>query len=236
MEAVGYVRVSTVEQTHGFGLEVQERAIVAHCADNGLELVETFRDEGKSGSNGIESRAGLASALALAESLQAALVVYRLDRLARTLVVQETTIGRARAAGCAIVSVTEADIDSDDPTRVLVRQVLGAISQYERALIRARLSAGIALKRAGGGYVGGKVPYGYRVVGDRLVPDPAEQQVVEAVRRLAAPPVPLPLRTIAAELDAAGVRSRTGSRWHPEQVRRILGAQGQLTSLAHESR
>jgi len=80
--AVAYIRVSTTEQLKGFGLEVQEKAIPRLLRVRGMKLVGVFRDEGQSGSNGLESRVGLAEALAmLKEHDSTQLVVYRLDRL-----------------------------------------------------------------------------------------------------------------------------------------------------------
>ena len=132
--AVGYVRVSTQEQVEGFGLEVQEKAIRDHAKANGLRLVSLCRDEGQSGSNGLDTRTGLSEALVALESGRAkALVVYRLDRLARDLLLQETLIARLRQAGAEVLSVSEPDVDGGgaEPTRDLVRQVLGAIAQYD---------------------------------------------------------------------------------------------------------
>ncbi|HVC26070.1 MAG TPA: recombinase family protein, partial [Acidimicrobiales bacterium] len=133
-KVLGYTRVSTAEQVDGFGLDVQRGAIERYCKDHGLRLVRVFSDEGQSGSNGLDTRVELAEALALVERGEVAgLVVYRLDRLARDLLLQETLMARMRQAGAEVLSVSEPDIDSDDATRVLVRQVLGSISQYERA-------------------------------------------------------------------------------------------------------
>src|SRR5438309_11179607 len=87
VRAIGYRRVSTDEQVQGNGLEVQEQAIRWYCTDNDLNLIEVTSDEGISGSNGLDARVGLASALARLEAGEAdCLVVYRLDRLARDFV------------------------------------------------------------------------------------------------------------------------------------------------------
>jgi DNA invertase Pin-like site-specific DNA recombinase len=126
--AIGYVRVSTAEQLDGQGLEVQRQAIRAHARTHGIRLVETIEDAGLSGAKGEEVRLGLGETLARLEAGQAeALVVYRLDRLARDLVLQETIIERLAKGRVEVVSVTEPDIAAGDATRVLVRQVLGAI-------------------------------------------------------------------------------------------------------------
>jgi hypothetical protein len=95
-----------------------------------LRLVEVARDEGQSGSNGFGARAGLAEALALLERGEAeVLVVYRLDAWLVTSSPGDPHGPAAPALGGGALA-SEPDVDSDDPTRVLVRQVLGAISQY----------------------------------------------------------------------------------------------------------
>lgn len=66
-----------------------------------------------------------------------------------------------------------------------MRQVLGAIAQYERALIRSRMAAGRAAKLATGGYSGGRPPFGWRAEGKELLPDEREQEVIALARRLA---------------------------------------------------
>lgn len=219
--ALGYARVSTQEQTSGFGLALQERAIREWATRESVRVVDIVGDEGQSGANGIESRPGLAQVLARLEAGEAGiLVVYRMDRLARDLVLAETTIERLRARGRSVVSVTEPDLDSDDPTRVLVRQVLGALSQYERALIRARMMAGREAKRAAGGYAGGRPPYGQRATGGELRSDGAEQEVIRLARRLRRQG--RSLRGIGKELQERGHLPRSGDRWHPTQVGRLL--------------
>lgn len=218
---IGYLRVSTAEQVNGFGLDVQEAAIRQHCRANGLRLVRVLADEGQSGSNGLDTREGLAEALALAEGHKVdAIVVYRLDRLARDLLLQETLLARLREAGASVLSVTEPELDSEDATRVLVRQVIGAISQYERAVIRGRMMAGKAAKVAKGGYGGGRPRLGTKAADGQLVADPEEQATLERARQLRADG--LSLREIAATLEAEGLTPKAGGRWAPTQVARVL--------------
>ena len=161
-----------------------------------------FRDEGQSGSNGLDSRVGLAEALAaLKDHPGAQLVVYRLDRLARDLILQETLVERLRNEGTPVRSASEPDLDTDtdDPTKTLIRQIVGAVSQYERTVIRGRMMAGKAAKRAAGGYVGGTVPYGFRLEDGQVVQDDEEQKVVALVGRRAL--AGASLRQIADELE-----------------------------------
>ncbi|MGH8988869.1 MAG: recombinase family protein [Acidimicrobiales bacterium] len=220
-KGLGYIRVSTAEQVDGFGLEVQRRSIRDYCKANGLRLVDILADEGQSGSNGLDSRVGLAGELAIAErGGVAAIVVYRLDRLARDLLLQETVMARMRAAGVEVVSVSEPDIDSDDPTRVLVRQVLGAIGQYEKALIRGRMMSGKAVKVAGGGYGGGRPRFGYRAQGGDLIADKEEQRIVARIHQLADEGAST--RDIARKLNDDGNTTKAGGTWSSVQVWRVL--------------
>ena len=219
--AIGYLRVSTAEQTTGFGLEIQEKAIRDYCRSHGLRLLSVESDEGQSGSNGLEHRIGLARVLAALESGESdALVVYRLDRLARDMGLQETTISRLRRAGREVRSVTEADIDTDDPTRVLVRQLLGCIAQYEGAVIRGRMAAGKAAKAKRGGYVAGSPPYGWRAEGGELVEDGTEKAHILSMERLRAEG--RSYRGIVAWLEANGVMTKRGARWTPSAVQRVI--------------
>jgi len=116
-------------------------------------------------------------------------------------------------------SEPDLDMDTDDPTKVLIRQIIGAVSQYERAVIRGRMVAGKAAKREKGGYLGGTVPYGFRLEEGQVVPHEDEQAVVALVGRLRASGASL--REIATQLDAQGLRPRDGDRWHPNTIRRI---------------
>jgi DNA invertase Pin-like site-specific DNA recombinase len=218
--AIGYVRVSTDEQIKGYGLAAQEQAIRDYCKQEGLHLVDVARDEGLSGSNGLETRVGLAGALARLEVGGAdSLIVSRLDRLARDLLTQETVLERLRQRGRDVISVAEPDVTSDDPTRVLVRQVLGAIAQYERGVIRGRMLAGKAVKAARGGYTGGRPRFGTRAENAALVTAVDESEAVDAIVELRR--AGRSYRDVCAELDARGLKPRRADQWQPAVVRRI---------------
>lgn len=222
MKAVGYLRVSTDQQvSEGLGLEVQAEALAAYCEREGITLVETYRDEGISGAETISGRPALAAALVAVEDGDAeALIVYRLDRLARTLILQETIIERVKARGGRVISTAEADVDADDPTRVMVRQILGVIAQYERALISQRLQAGRAAKASRGGYAYGAPPYGYRAEDGTLVPVEDEQKVIARILGLRAEG--LALRAISERLNVEGVEAPRAGRWNHDTVGQIL--------------
>jgi DNA invertase Pin-like site-specific DNA recombinase len=232
-KALGYLRVSTVEQTQGFGLDVQEKAIRDYCKANGLRLTAIHRDEGISGSNGLDSRQGLATALVKLEAGEAStLVVYRLDRLARDLILQETLVTQLREQGTPVRSASEPDLDTDtdDPTKTLIRQIIGAVSQYERAVIRGRMQGGKAAKARKGGYTGGRPSYGYATHNKELVPNESEQEMVQLVHKLHR--AGKSLREIALQLDQRRFRPRNGQRWHPNTIRRIIQSSPPLLATA----
>lgn len=222
MNVIGYVRVSTLEQADdGNGLDIQRLAIEEVCAANDW-AVTVFADAGVSGACDLARRPGLAQALSSLESRAAeCLIVYRLDRLARDLVLQETLITRLNDLGVGVRSVSEPDLDilSVDPTKILIRQVLGAVGQYERALIRGRMEAGRALKAAAGGYVGGQPRYGQRAQAGLLVRSEEEEKVVMIVRQMRSRG--LSYRTIARVLEEEGLHPRRARHWHPMVVRSI---------------
>ena len=230
MRAVGYVRVSTDRQVDaGAGLEVQCRAIRSWCRAQGHRLVDVVADQGVSGA--IADRPALAEALALLRDGTAqGLVVHRLDRLARDLVLQEQLLGECWRAGATVCSTAGGEDayladDPADPSRRLIRQVLGAVSDYERAMVHLRLASGRRHKADAGGYAYGAPPYGYRSDRGQLVPRPDEQAAYQLITRLHTEQVArgrTSLREIAAALEAGGHRPRRGTRWHPSVLARIV--------------
>src|SRR5205085_2175300 len=135
-KAVGYIRVSTERQAEeGLGLAVQEAAIRSWAKDRNAKIASLFSDEGVSGALGAGDRPGLAEALAwIADNKADVLVVHRLDRLARSLTLQEAILNQVWAHQGSVWTtegVVDRD-DPDDPMRTFVRQVMGAAAQLER--------------------------------------------------------------------------------------------------------
>ena len=79
-----------------------------------------------------------------------ALLMNRTDRLARDLMVQETIIADLRKNGFELVSAAEPDLMANDPTRILVRQMMGAVAQYEKSQIVLKLRGAYAEAGEGG--------------------------------------------------------------------------------------
>ena len=112
--------------------------------------------------------------------------------------------------------------------------VISAVAQLERTMIRERMTSGKKAKKAKGGHIGGKTPYGFRVVGSgreaRLEMVEDEQRVIEAVRELMLDRPYLPVGFTTRELRERGMMSRSGKPFWPQQVSRIME---QVKASAH---
>lgn len=222
MNAVGYLRVSTEGQADAFGLDVQRQTVEDYCAKHDLQLVAVFHDE-TSGTNGLEHRIGLAQALGMIPDPAEILVIPRLDRLARDLVMSEQLLREVWDTGGTVVSCAEGEgnlkDDPDDPSRALIRQVLGAVAAYERSMIVLRMKRGRLAKKARGGYASGAPPYGYRADGHgNLVPEPAQQEGLAIIKAMHGEGASY--RQIAAELNRREVPTKRGKvgSWFPSTV------------------
>jgi len=229
LKLVGYLRVSSPTQVEeGQGLAIQEKAVRRWVKEHGHRLVALHRDEGVSGTVEIDGREGLTEALAAIRFNGAqGLVVTTLDRLARSLTVQEAVLAQVWSAGGRVFTTDEEEVpqdDPDDPARTFVRQVMGAVAQLERGLIARRLRRGLQHKAEQGGYAAGQPPFGYRAEGRELVPDPDEQKAVQLIIQLRNEGASL--RGIAVQLTAEGLEPKRGGQWHPQQVKRVLDRAG----------
>lgn len=224
---VAYLRVSTDRQAdEGFGLEVQEAAIREWARAARAKVVEVVRDEGKSGAADVIDRPGLAKALGHIQAGRAdAVVVARVDRLARDLVLSEWIRAEIIRAGGDLRSASNVEDahlrDDPDPAVGLVRQVLAAVAEYERKMVRLRMESGKEAKRRAGGYAAGQPRYGYRAADHELVPDMDEQRIAAKMKRWRREGKSL--RWIADRLNEEGVPARRG-KWHPQTVSRVVDA------------
>jgi DNA invertase Pin-like site-specific DNA recombinase len=110
--------------------------------------------------------------------------------------------------------------DPDDRSRKLIRQVLGAVAEYERAMIALRLRSGRARKAKKGGFAYGAPGFGYPTEAKELVGDDQEQAALARISELHA--TGASLREITSTLEAEGYRPKRSSRWHPGTLGRIV--------------
>jgi DNA invertase Pin-like site-specific DNA recombinase len=215
--AIGYVRVSTMEQV--LGLEAQRASLQEWATAQRVELLEIHEDRGVSGAAALEDRPGLLRALGRVRELQAeCLVVARRDRLARDVVVAATVEALVDRAGASVASADGVG-NNEGPEAALFRQIVYAFAQYERALIRSRIKGALRELRARGARSNSTPPYGWRHESGELVEEPAEQEALTAIRRWRGRGIG---QTRMVELLVARGFPARGSTWHRRSVQRIL--------------
>jgi DNA invertase Pin-like site-specific DNA recombinase len=219
MATIAYLRVSTDQQADsGAGIDAQHDA----CTKSAGVLAGVYRDEGVSGSTGLEKRPALLEAIGALKKGDV-LIVAKRDRLGRDPLVVAMIESAVQRKGARIVSAAGEGTGSDSPADVLMRRMVDAFAEYERLIIGARTKAALQAKKARGERTG-SVPYGYRLAEDgvHLDEDPTEQEVLRLVRLLRDGGATY--RTIAQELASRGYSSRTGSNWHPQTIKSIAEA------------
>ena len=212
MKAYSYLRVSGAGQIEGDGFERQIEAISRYAINAGLTLEQTFREEGVSGTKELENRPALQELLLAVENGEVRIVlIEKLDRLARDLMVQETIIADFRKRGITVISTHEPDLCSDDPSRKLVRQIMGAIAEYDRAMTVAKLRGARQRVKARTGRCEGSKPFGasedHRPVIDRILGLRASGMAVDVIAEI---------------LNKEGHKSKKGGRWYGSSVRNVI--------------
>lgn len=158
---VAYLRVSTEAQTEKYGLDMQKQKILDYCERNGVIIDKWYVDGGYSGSK--LDRPEIQKLLDDAENrLIKTVYIYKLDRLSRdTADTLELMYRILPKFGVKVVSMTE-EIRTENPMDKVMLTMNAAMNQYEREVIRMRMSAGM-VERVKKGYWmgGGRVPWGY---------------------------------------------------------------------------
>jgi DNA invertase Pin-like site-specific DNA recombinase len=180
---VSYLRVSGRGQVNGDGFDRQREAVNRYAQAHGIDIVEEFRDEGVCGATDLDERPGLGALLDRIESSGVRLVlIERADRLARDLMAGEIILADFRKHGVRVVSADggidtaeENPNDADAATRTLVRQVLGAVAQYDTTVTVSKLKAARQQMKRRTGRCEGRKPYGAR---------PSEAETVLRMRAL----------------------------------------------------
>ena len=212
IKAHAYLRVSGKGQVEGDGFTRQLKAIREYAVAHNFKILSVYREEGVSGTKESADRPAWSDLMtALHSNGVRVVIIEKLDRLARDLMIQETIIADLRKHGFELVSVAEPDLMANDPTRILVRQMMGAVAQYEKSQIVLKLRGARMRKRAKDGRCEGRKPYGYF---------DGERAIVERMKELRNNG--MGFDRIAAQLNMDGIRPRAAERWHGLVVNRIL--------------
>ncbi len=176
-----YLRVSSEEQRDRETIEIQREFLEQYCGLYRLEVVETYADDGVSGTVALSERP---EGRRLLEDAKAgafgSVLVFKLDRLGRSLLVIVDAHDRLDAAGVALRSGRE-PIDTSTPSRRLIFQMLASFAEYDRENIAERTQAGLHRAFRKGKQLG-CIPFGYDVAEDgAFVVVEEEARIVRAI-------------------------------------------------------
>jgi putative DNA-invertase from lambdoid prophage Rac len=205
MATFGYCRVSTARQaSEGESLEVQRRQIEGYALMHGHKLDEIVVEEGVSGSVPLSERPAGGPLFAKLKKGDV-VIVPKLDRLFRSALDALTVVEDLRARGVKLHLLDLGGDISGNGLSKLFLTIAAAFAEAERDRIRERIGQVKADQKARGRYLGGKVPFGFRLgESGELVPHEAEQEAIREIVALRAQGKVL--RAIADAVRAKGYR------------------------------
>src|SRR5262245_52744899 len=214
--AVAYLRTSSATNV-GADKDSDKRqraAIEGFAKRAGFTIVDEYYDKAVSGADRIDERPGFREMLQrLASNGAKTIIVESPDRFARDLAVQLAGHDMLSSLGISIIPASAPDFFTEDtPTAVLVRQVLGAISQFEKASAVAKLAAARKRKREKEGKCEGRKSH-----------REMRPEMVAIARQLRRPKGgQLSLRAVSKELAARGFVNERGKPFNPKSVASML--------------
>src|SRR5215207_4877684 len=215
-QAVAYFRTSSAANV-GADKDSERRqreAVIAYAKAAGVEVVAEFYDAAVSGADPIDARAGFVQLLDHCQKHGVGLVlVENAGRFARDLAVQLAGHQLLRERGIELVPADAPSYFTDpSPTAEFVRQILGAVAQFEKAALVAKLRHAREANRAATG----------RCEGRRRVPDVVLAEARRLARKSPKTGKQRSLRAIAAELATLGYVGPGGQPYHAGSIRHML--------------
>jgi DNA invertase Pin-like site-specific DNA recombinase len=216
--AVAYLRTSSAANV-GADKDSDKRqraAIEAFAKQTAFTIVGEYYDAAVSGADPVDQRPGFAEMLQrLAADGAKTIIVESPDRFARDLAVQLAGHDMLKSLGIAIIPASAPDFFTEDtPTAVLVRQVLGAIAQFEKASSVAKLAAARKRKREREGRCEGRKPL--------RETHPEAVALARKLRRRRPKGGQLSLREVSKELATRGFLNERGKQYAAKSVASML--------------
>ena len=218
--AVSYLRTSSAANVDGDSAHRQDAAVMTFAKRSGHDVVACFWDRAVSGADAVDIRPGFVALMAFCEAAGIrTIIVETANRFSRDLIVQETGYAMLTKAGFTLIAADDPDsFTSQTPTADLVRQILGAVAQFEKAMLVDKLK--VARDRA-------SVKAGCRVEGRKGYQETNPQLIRETKRLARKSPrtgKSRSLRDIAEELKKLGFVNGKGAVFNPSQVKRLIEA------------
>lgn len=193
---------------------------VASQSDNGWVLLpKRYDDGGYSGAN--TNRPALKELLKdCAAGLVNVVVVYKIDRLSRSIYDFAELSKKFDRWGVSFCSVTQ-DINTSTSSGRMVLNILMTFAQFEREIIGERIRDKVAATRRKGMWSGGNIPLGYRVKEHKLVPVEEQAAIVRRIFHECAVDGRQP-KEIAEGLNNDGLLTKSNAPWQEQHITRIL--------------
>jgi DNA invertase Pin-like site-specific DNA recombinase len=223
-QAIAYYRVSTARQGRsGLGIEAQRDAITRFAAAEGFALTAEFVEvETGKGSDALDRRPQLAAALGTGRAKKCPVIVAKLDRLSRDV----AFISGLMAQRVPFI-VAELGRDADP----FMLHLYAALAEKERRLISERTRAALGARKASGTKLGNRTNAEEAAAAGRQIQaadaDAFARNVLPIVDSLRQSGV-TDLRGLAQALNARGIRTARGGRWHVSNVKNVIDRAGRL--------
>tara|TARA_R110002072_G_scaffold266301_1_gene425157 strand:+ start:8679 stop:10268 length:1590 start_codon:yes stop_codon:yes gene_type:complete len=230
MKAVIYARYSTDKQSES-SIEDQIRLCKVRLDYEGWLLINSYKDEGVSGSTPVAHRIGGVQLLADAMTNKFNVIVLEgLDRLSRDLVEQETIVRRLEHRGIRILGLSDG-YDSNQKGRQLVRGMRGLINEMYLEDLKAKTHRGMT-GQVSRGFAAGAAPFGYKNIktesGSIIQINPEAAETVKWIfEEFAGGRSP---KSIVSELNERKVNSPRGSSWG---ISSLYGSPAKGTGVLH---
>jgi DNA invertase Pin-like site-specific DNA recombinase len=223
--AIGYVRVSTVDQS--FGIAAQQNLIQRYAEMHEFELLEIVEEPPISGSVPFQERPQGSRVVSLVKNNKInAIIVAKVDRMFRDTIDCLNTVTMIDKANVEL-HFLDINIATQTPMGRLFLSLSAAFAEFERNRIRERTREAMAVKKSRGELCG-TVPLGKRLDGKsgELVDNEAETEALRIICELYDDPeTSLSYQQIADYLNEAGIPAR-GKKWYKTTVYRIIKRRG----------
>ena len=223
MTGFAYIRVSGASQVDKDGPIRQRDAIKSFCGQHKIELIDEFFEAGVSGAKDSMDRPAFRDLINMAARCRErgipveAIIVERIDRMARDLMISEIMLKNCRDNKLQVFAsdhgtLTDMASDGDDPTRKLIRQIFSALSEWEKNVIVKKLQAARRRLQFEGRPFGHAVRYGGKPGEQAVIRDMHELYIIRGYS----------LSRTAEELNKLGHQTRFGRPWRVGTVLNVL--------------
>ncbi|MGL1862393.1 MAG: recombinase family protein [Pseudodesulfovibrio sp.] len=218
MKAVAYYRTSSIQNVDGDSQTRQREAVQKYAENAGYEIVAEFYDGGVSGADPIFERPAFGEMLSYLRNCEdcTAILMENASRLSRDLIVQELGHAQMREEGINLIPVDAPEhFQKSDSTSDLIRQILGSVSQFEKAQVVSKLKGARQRKKEATGKGEGRLSViqihgeGLYTLAKKLYRKPRKGQR-------------LSYRAVGVQLSESGYTTKKGTPFMPAQVRQLL--------------